>query len=395
MGKETSRIRATARGTASSLGTLLLLGACMLSDECQAQQGPQAVKIDHSSAEALLGSFRKALVAKDYPALKDAVDPNLAGHWSNLLAVEKEVDRLADWSDGNTANGPLGDLAEILCKKEPVLEIGEKGVRRLRETGNLAHCLRLIDRRGKWHVTFGSENASADEIVDFLISGTECDRKFLELCREVANAAPFKNLDYYSGHTWFEDRREFFPSVRDKGLQKTVETLKDFDMPWCFAIRGGGTVGICERGHIALKDGWMDNRIDEVTKELKALAATGRYRFPRRRPTNQPKEDPSTTQPANVESPFVIVDRYMEYLSPPEKSAFLDALQKRGFEKTFAGLETPASWSKQQPDEDGMVATPRGLLAKEQFEEYRRQRKAVFEALKSMGNPGPAGAPGT
>jgi hypothetical protein len=368
----------------------------MLSGECQAQQGPQAVKIDHSSAEALLGSFRKALVAKDYPALKDAVDPNVAGHWSNLLAVEKEVDRLADWSDGSIANGPLGDLAEILCKKEPVLEIGEKGVRRLRETGNLAHCLRLIDRRGKWHVTFGSENASADEIVDYLITSAKADREFRAMCREVANAAPFKNLDYYSGHTWFEDRREFFPFVRDKGLQKTVETLKDFDMPWSFAIRGGGTVGICARGHIALKDGWLEDpaRIDEVTKELKVLAVTGRYRFPRRRPTSRAKQDPSTTQPANTHSPFVIVDRYMEYLSASEKSAILDSLQYKGFEKTFAGLETPASWSKQQPDEEGMVATPRGLLAKEQFEEYRRQRKAVFEALKSMGNPGPASAPG-
>jgi len=399
MSKETSRIWTPGRGIASCLVILLLFGVCMLSAVCQAQQRPQAVKIDHSTVEALLGSFRKALVARDYPALKDAVDPNMIGQWSELLAVEKELDRLADWSEGTVLNGSLGELAEILCSKESELEIEGKDVRKLRKTASIAkclmaNCLRLIDRRGKWHITFGSKDSSgaeisADVIVGILIQATKADREFLELRREVANTSPFKNLDYYLGHTWFEDRREFFPSVRDKSLQKTVETLKDFDMPWYGSIRGGGTVLECRRGHLAMKDWWGNpNQINEVTEELKALALTGWSRFPRRRPTSRPQASLATTQPANVESPFVIVDRYMEYLTPSEKSAFLGALQEKGFEKTFAGLETSASWAKQQPNEEGMVATPRGLLSKEPFEKYRRQRKAIFEALKSMGKKG-------
>ncbi len=399
MGKDTSRIRTPARRIAYCLVASSFVGVCMLSAVCQAKQRPQAVKIDHSTAEALLGSFRKALVARDYPALKEAIDPNVAGQWSDLLAAEKEVARLADWRDGEFPNGLLGDLAEILCNKESVLEIEGKYVRKLRKTAGIdncpiANCLRLIDRRGKWYVTFGSKDASAAEIsaaeiVDFLITCVKADQEFLELCRDVANTVPFKNLDYYLWHTWFEDRREFFPSVRHKGLQKTVETLKDFDIPWHGSVRGGGTVFECERGHLAMRD-WRGNinQIDEVTEELKALALTGWSRFPRRRPTSRPKASPATTQSANVESPFVIVDRYMEYLSPSEKSAFIGALQDKGFEKTFAGLEAPASWSKQQPNEKGMVTMPRWLLSKEQFEKYRRQRKAVFEALKSMGKKG-------
>jgi hypothetical protein len=113
--------------------------------------------------------------------------------------------------------------------------------------------------------------------------------------------SPYRDLDYYVSCLWPDEKAKFFASLREKGFQKTVANL---DVPmsfWYATVRGGGR-SVTPHGYLSWDEyGQYRQRLSDVTRSLRASAATVQWPDSAQRlgkpPTGDRSDDPKKDEP--------------------------------------------------------------------------------------------------
>jgi len=83
----------------------------------------------------------------------------------------------------------------------------------------------------------------------------------------------------------------------------------------------------------------------------------------------------------DAESPFRLVDTYLEHLSPAEKDAWLASIESEGMVATMRNLPFPQSAWYTTCNAYG-AKTPKGTLTEAQYIEFVRDAETVTEQLR-------------
>ena len=90
----------------------------------------------------------------------------------------------------------------------------------------------------------------------------------------------------------------------------------------------------------------------------------------------------------STDSPFVLVDRYMEYLRPAEKEAFLRSVGSKGLDATLRELADPSSVWFARYNAYGVV-TPKGTLSPNEDMDFIQEGLRVSAELRKCANSFP------
>jgi len=84
-----------------------------------------------------------------------------------------------------------------------------------------------------------------------------------------------------------------------------------------------------------------------------------------------------------ADSPFRLIDTYLEYLTPAEKDAWLSSIDSRGMDATMRDLPLPQSVWYATCNAYG-AKTPKGTLAEAEYITFVRNGAEVTERLRSL-----------
>jgi len=93
------------------------------------------------------------------------------------------------------------------------------------------------------------------------------------------------------------------------------------------------------------------------------------------------------------QSPFAMVDAYLEYLGPEEKARWLRSVEKNGLELTLREIPTPSSLWHNTCSAYG-VQTPKGTLDDEEYRKYREDGGTAWKKLRDYADSFPPRRPG-